>query len=264
MALAGPTDVVAWMAGHDLAGVGALTRVTDELEGMFADRTSLNDDFEHEDPLGRVKYTLSEAGYLDDAATSLRKLLVAGAPAEPWVSVLGRFGAAQGKECRIATGMRIERPTIVPEVNQFTQVAIDYKQDAGGVVVSKARIVNGGTRIDGEPPEPYNATRFDLGAAAPDGVQAVVMVDSDVEWDGGTELAVYLASNDVPDGTAPTDPWARIGAMTDQVTVQPNMGAGAVLIETDAAVDRYVAVVLDWTGAGPDASAKILAAIKPL
>ena len=52
--------------------------------------------------------------------------------------------------------------------------------------------------------------------------------------------------------------------MTDQVTVQPNMGAGAVFIETDAAVDRYVAVVLDWTGAGPDASAKILAAIKPL
>ena len=50
VALAGPTDVVAWMGGHDLAGVGALTRVTDELEGMFADRTSLNDDFEHEGP----------------------------------------------------------------------------------------------------------------------------------------------------------------------------------------------------------------------
>ena len=156
MPLIGPTRIVRWLAGYDLAGAGALTEFEDTLEGPTADTTVLGPlgAIKSEAPLGRAVYTATETGFIDDVEYSLRRLFASAVPAVPWRSVVGHFGSGRGAPCTLATDLRIKKKSIPTEQANFTKVALEYFLAQGGQVYQDAIFLHAACGSPGMRPRP--------------------------------------------------------------------------------------------------------------
>ena len=262
MAVVGPTALVAWMGGYDLAGVGAITEIEQAVMGKFADVTPLgpNGAIKHQAPLGCVEYSLREKGYLADSDMSLRRLLASGATAQPWASVISETGGATGGPCTIATQMRIESKSIPADREGFTTVDIGYQLDEGGDVYEDAEILIGGIRTGIQVVPPYSGVRIDFGSGGHSGgIAGAFQVAPDVVFDGATNLEVDMVhSNSLNTGWAVYSNTYRLAPATPQ-------GPLHVFWTRTATTRRYVALRHVWNGTpGGNESAKIIAAIKRL
>ena len=197
MALRGPTDVVHFLAGFDLAGQGAIVEVTPMIEAMTEDVTPLGPlgAIQHDAPIGRVNYTLSETGFLQDRQESLRRLLAAGAPPFPWPSIYGELGAATGARCNIATDLRIRTRSIVPSTTGITRVAIDYYLADAGDVYEDARLLAAGVvaNVPDNGASPGTAYRLTHGSVTSAGATIALMVDMGAtRWRGFPDLTLQV------------------------------------------------------------------------
>ena len=244
MPYVGPTALVRWMAGHDLAGPGALTEFDDTLMGKFADTTVLGPRgaIKSEGPLGCVEYMANETGFLDESEFSLRKLFGSGAPPVPWRSVVGHIGGTVGAECTIASDLRIKKKSIPPELEDFTKVALEYFLNEGGDVFEEALFLHGGGRVMHNPAAaPYVGARIDNGAASANGAAICLMIDTDAVWRGQTWVRVTVRHS----ATLLTTAWPALGT----ATLQLNAGSATpaqTLITIAGNVNRYLSVTWEW------------------
>ena len=257
----GPTDVVAWLAGCDLAGPGALTEIDESLEALTADVTPLGPlgAIEHDAPLARVRYALTESGWLQERDASLRRLL-ADAPAAPWPSVVGFTGAAPGALVTIASDVRIRKRSLPPDNAGFARVQLEYYAHQPCAVYDEAKLVAGGQRVVGPAgAAPAAARRLDLGAPPRAGRTVLCLMGDGIVWGAATRLDVVLQH-----AVAVGGPWDAVRGAA--VTVRPadgEAGARHVLLEAEG-VRRHVGV--SWTWTAPPAAdllastAKLLAA----
>ena len=183
MAKRGPTDLVHWMGGYDLAGAGAITEVTQTVEAMAQEVTPLGPmgAIEHETPIGRVAYSLMEKGYLGDRQSSLRQLISDEAAGYPWPSILSYEGGAIGTRCFLSTDMRIRKSMTMPDLDGISYVEIEYLLNQGGNLYEDALILASG-KASGvtngpSPAADYRVTNADGATTA--GAVICVMVDPD-------------------------------------------------------------------------------------
>lgn len=256
----GPTKLVHWLAGYDLAGVGALTEIDDNLMAKATDVTPLGPlgQIKHDAPLGCVEYTLTEAGYLAEPQVSLRKLLATGRPAYPWRSIVGHLGSATGALCTIATDMRLRKKSIPPDLENFSKVSIEYfANQPCEVYDDNCVLLHGGQRVTAAPAAPYNGYRLDGGAPSTEGIAICAMVD-DVVWADATALDINIRHSD--DDTEATA-WDLLTGATLNVT--PATAPGQLFVVVAGNVDRYLALDWTWTG-GTAPSAKVIVAVQRL
>ena len=197
MALRGSTDLVHFLAGFDLAGQGAIVEVDDMMEAMTEDVTPLGPlgAIQHDAPIGRVNYTCAETGFLQSRQESLRRLLMSGAPAFPWPSILGHLGADVGALCIIATDMRIRTRSIVPSTTGITRVAIDYYLADAGDVAEDAHLLAAGVvaNVVDNGATPGAVYRHDNGASSGNGATICLMADIGATlWRGYPDLRLQL------------------------------------------------------------------------
>ena len=244
MALHGPTDLIAWLAGYDLAGLGALTEITESTEAVTADVTPLGPlgEIEHEAPIGVVRYAFSEAGHLRDNQASLRRLFASGAVTPPWPSIVGREGGAIGAECRFTTDVRIKSRAIIPATDNVTRIEIEYFLNHGGHLYEEAHVLAHGVvanTVDNGA-NPAAAYRLDLGASSSGGSEICVMVDVDETiWRGYPTLTMQARHS-----TTAGSGYANLGSA---VTLARN-SKGAAIVSTTGTVNRYVALRFTFSG----------------
>lgn len=195
-----PTVLVHWMGGHDFAGIGALTDLTDPHKAAYQDVTPLGPmgRYRRESPTGQEDYRVTERGFAKGRAASLRKMML-NAPTPPYQSIVGRFGSAMGAECTIASGMFLEKDCLVQDRGSLTRIEMDYVMEDEGAVYRKAFILHGGARIGAAVAAPYAGYRYDSGARNPNGIVAAIQIDDDVVWDGATGLTALVRHS--PGGT---------------------------------------------------------------
>ena len=241
MPYVGPTSLVRWLGGRDLAGPGALTTFDDTLMAKVADTTVLGPKgaIKSEGPLGCVEYTASESGFLDDAEFSLRKMF---GTAAPWISVVGHVGGALGAPCTLATDLRIKKKSIPPEREGFTKVALEYFLDDGGDVFEECAFVHGGARVSDSPPSaPYAGRRFDHGAATTGGAVVGLMIDADAVWRGQTWVRVDLRHSP----TLATAAWPVLTGATLQLSAGSG-GPAQLFVRVPGAINRHLACTWQW------------------
>ena len=236
----GPLDLVHWLAGFDLAGLGAIIEVDHYLEAVTTDVTPLGPmgAFEHEAPLGRVKYMLNEAGYVRDRQESLRRVLQSGAPATPWRDIFGHEGGDIGALVTLATDMQIRKYSLVPDIGDILKADIGYYLAPGGDVFEEAQLLAHGVvkNVTDVGQTPGSAYRLDLGASHDEG--AVICIMADIlgsRWRGYDEIHFRLRHS-ASAGTG----YANLGSQ-----IQWDRGDdGQTLIEiaSGTTINRYVAL----------------------
>lgn len=241
--MAGPTRLVAWVAGFDFAGVGAITEIDHDLTGQFSDLTPLGPlgDIEHEGPLGRVGYTFNEVGHLRSDQASLRKLLADGKPDYPWRSIIGHFGGGVGADCTIATDMRVKKDSMPPDMSDFTKVNIEYFANRPCNVYEEAQFIHGGGVVGDVFVAPYRGQSLDLGVATRVGGVLCIMIDgSDMRWSGYTSFTVTLQQS-ATGGSG----WAPVTGVS--LALDPSQRAVQYL-DTVSPLNRYVVTDFTWAG----------------
>lgn len=237
----GPTKTVRWLAGHDLAGSGALTEVSDELVAQVADNVRLGDAIKSEAPLGCVEYTISEKGFLGPADESLRRTLSGG------LSVLGREGPDAGRIVTLATDIGVRKQSIPPAVDGFSSIEMEYFLKQGAEVYEDALLMHGGSRVTNNAPNaPHNGYRVDLGSGHTGGAVIALMVDPSIVARGAQNVRVNVTHSN---GTSPSG-WIALPVTGGTVTITHNVNGNATssLLEVPAsqAIRRYVAVSWSW------------------
>ena len=253
MARHGPVDLVHWMAGLDLAGLGALVDVQQVRESQTVDVTPLGERgvVRHVTPLGTLEYTLSELGWLDTGQTSLRSLLAGadGRPAFPWQSILGHAGRDIGAGVTLATDMRLAKHDVVTSLDDLTKVSVEYFLSTGGEALDAELLAHGVQESVAAPGTPAAATRLDLGSAHTGGAEICLMADVGASrWRGYPALAlsVWHSAN----GTS----WNQLGSTLN--LNRAAKGSAMLSIAAGTTINRYVAV--RWTFSGTrDAFAKV-------
>ena len=247
MTLHGPTSLIHWLAGYDLAGRGAIIEVDESVEAATQDVTPLGPQgaIKHDAPLGRVTYAVSESGHLRDRQLSLRRLLASGVVAHPWPSILGHQGGDIGAPCNLATDLRIRNKSIVPDLSGISKVSIEYFLQVGGDLHEDARVlahgvVAGVVDIGATPGAAY---RLDNGASSNDGAVLGLMVDVDgSRWRGYPNLKVQVRHS-----VNPGSNYANLGAAFD--LERDTGGWSTVLtVASGVTVNRYVAVRFTFSG----------------
>ena len=238
----GPTSLVHWLGGYDLAGVGALTEIADVTEGEFRGVTPLGPEgaIEHEAPLGRIKYALTESGHLRENQRSLRRLLAGRTEGHP--SVVGHFGGAVGAACVLATNMRIKKSSIPPDMNDFTKVAFEYACERPCDIFDDSKLVAGGARVTGAAPAaPYAGYRLDGGAASAAGAVVCVMLDG-IVWRSATSLTVAVRHSATPTVAG----WSTLANGTLAVDSPGDVDDRVLLLVHSGNLERYMAVTWSW------------------
>ena len=184
-----PTGLVYWLAGHDFAGIGALTDLTDTYSALYQDVTPIGPKgrYRREAPIGQATYKQSEQGFARGRQASLRKMML-NAPDPPYDSIVGRYGNAMGAECRVITGLELEKDCLVQDRGSLTRIEMELLLGAEGDVNLGASILYAGDPVGVAVAAPYANYRHDSGARNPDGIVAAIMVDDDVVWDGGNRF----------------------------------------------------------------------------
>ena len=240
----GPTALVHWLGGYDLAGVGALTEIADVTEGKFRGVTPLGPQgaIEHEAPLGRINYALTESGHLRENQRSLRRLLAGRTEGHP--SVVGHFGGAVGAACVLATNMRIRKSSIPPDMNDFTKLSLEYAAERPCDLHDGALLLAGGARVTGAAPAaPYAGYRLDGGAASANGAVVCVMLDG-IVWRAATSLTVTVRHS----ATATAAGWSTLASGTLAVDSPGDVDDRILLFTHAGNLERYVAVTWSWGG----------------
>ena len=154
----GPTSLVHWLGGFDLAGVGALTEIADVTEAEFRGVTPLGPQgaIEHEAPLGRIKYTLTESGHLaGEPAVSCAVCSPGGQRGIRPSS--GTSAAPWARRAVLASRMRIKKSSIPPDMNDFTKLALEYACERPCDIFDGTVLVHGGQRVTHDAPaSPYD------------------------------------------------------------------------------------------------------------
>ena len=257
----GPTSVVRWLGGYDLAGPGALTEVQDSLEVQEDDATTLGPQGQvvNSAPIGRYTYTIQEMGHLSDTELNLRTLL---SKEGQLVSILGQFGGGDVSEATpsatIASDLRVKSSTFPPNLTGFTKVSLEYFLAQGGEVFRSAQLLVGGARYSVLPVPGYNNYRADGGAASARGLVVAIMADG-IVWDGATQLGLELVHS-ATDSATPGN-WAALAG--SRLNLEPPADNGQHYAKLTGNIRRYVAIRWTWTG-GAAPSAKVIAAIKRL
>lgn len=256
----GPLDVLHWLGGYDLAGVGAVSTLADRLEAKTAaiDLVGPLGAIDHVEPIGSGTWTMTERGYLGPEEVSLRKMFLAGVPQQPWPSIIGREGAKNGAGATIVSAVGVRSRAIETNPDDFSFVDLEYYPAGAGVAVHPdARLLAGGTRVAGPIIRPYIDFRLDQGAEHAPGGAFCVMLDG-IEWDDATEVvAQFFDSNN---GGNQNRNWNKIGPA---LTVTPASTNRALYFALTTAVRRYVGIALTWTGGTKPPATKIIAAYEP-
>ena len=256
----GPVDVVHWVAGYDLAGAGAVSTVQSKTEAKTAAVQLVGPlgAVDHEEPTGKGGWSMTERGYLDPEAMSLRKLFLAGAPAQPWPSILGREGAALGARVEVVSAVGVASRSIETNPDDFSFASLDYyPRGSGAAVHNHAALLAGGQRVRGPIVRPYAEFRIDQGAEGDSGAAFCIMLD-DIQWDGATAVSATVRGS--ANGNAGAGDWADIQPSLD---LAPPAVRGARYLTTSGIVRRYIGIDLTWTG-GANPSAKVIAAFEAL
>ena len=198
MARHGPLDLVAWIAGYDMAGPGALMEANDSLEAQTTDVTPLgpNGTIKTSAPLGTVEYVRTEKGWLDTEARSLRDLLDGGGPDTPWRSIFGYGGDEIGSPVTIATDVRLGKHDVMADLGDLTKIQTDYYNHTGSDVYEDAELLSRAGPVTGVTDvgqTPGSAYRLDNGASSDGGAVICIMVDiGGSRWRGYDELHFRL------------------------------------------------------------------------
>ena len=247
MTLHGPTSLVHWLAGYDLAGRGAIVEVDEAVEAATQDVTPLGPRgaIKHDAPLGRVTYSVSESGHLRDRQLSLRRLFADGVVAHPWPSILGHQGGAIGAPCNVATDLRIRKRSIVPDLGGISRVSIEYFLEVGGDLYEDARVLAHGVVagvVDiGIRPNP--AYLLDSGGSSDAGAVICLQVDVDgSRWRGYPELKLQFLHT-----ANPLRDFTPLGAAFD--LERDSAGSTILIIAPATVVNRYVALRFTFSGA---------------
>ena len=183
------TEVLHWIGGYDLAGIGAITEIDDKLMAIGADATSHTDKFQSTAPTGQLMYTLTEKGWYDKTARSMRNFLIASEPVDGWDSLYANFGKKTGFPVTMASGMRIGSKPIDQTPEKFAEAMVEYLHQGE---VWEGRIIAPGTRVAAPEDHPFDGYRLNYGAAQT-GKRAIVMVQvNDPVWHGAETLKVQV------------------------------------------------------------------------
>ena len=247
MTLHGPTSLVHWLAGYDLAGRGAIVEVEEYVEAATQDVTPLGPRgaIKHDAPLGRIMYSVSESGFLRGRQLSLRRLFAAGTVAHPWLSILGHQGGAVGASCNVATDLRLRKRSIAPDLDGISKVSIEYFLEVGGDLYEDARILAHGVVVGvvDVSATPSAAYRLDSGASSNGGAVLCLQVDVDgSRWRGYPNLKLQVRHSGSPGNN-----YANLGTAFD--LERDSKGSTLLTIASGTTVRRYVAVRFAFSGA---------------
>lgn len=250
--MSGSPNIVSWVGGYDLTGVGSLTNVTD-------DHTLLQEEinligprgiFKHKASIGKNEYTFSEEGYMDETQVGIRRLL--SQPGTPWASILCKLGYEVGLDCTIADKIAMGKYSIPTSNESLTRVSVEYHLDKDGVVYPDSRVLADGSRktVAG------TNRAVDMGSSSPNGIIMCVMVDG-VVFDAADHLTVNLQHS--ANGRSG---WVDASAATN---FTPPDTPQTFLHTVPSIVRRYVRLQYAWNDTTEDnRSAKIMAAISKL
>lgn len=249
-----PRDLVHWMGSHDLAGIGAITEISDTLVSEAADHTSITDPFTKELPTGVRIFTLTESGFMDESNASLRGLLMDTRPEGGWDTIIGKHGARRGAPVRLASGMEIKSEHIPPAKGQFTKAHLEYAHGDDGEVW-EGRLSSPGTRVNNGPNAPFQTTQVDLGVAShARHLVPIIMVDG-IDWDGATALRIRVVHSNNATSSQGRN-WDAIA----ELNVSAPAVRGYIRLPQVALTRRYLATRWDWTG-GTKPNGKIITAV---
>ena len=241
----GPTDVVHYLAGFDLAGPGALVEMTPAVMAQSVPVTPLgpNGALAHGKPTGRLEYALTEAGWLrGQREASLRRLFAAALPATPWPSVTGFVGHDVGAEVTICTDLRVKSQTFAPDLDNFTRVEVEYYNHRGSALYENARLLTMATVTGSTGPgsQPAASLRVDNGAASDGGATIVLMFDPDI-----TRFRGFPTLNMQVRGYTGSV-WSDVGAA--QAFARDDDPHVTLTIASGTTIPRYLA--LQWSVSG--------------
>lgn len=236
-----PTRFIHWLAGHDLAGTGAVTEFEHSLESVVAANTRLSDGIMSERPIGRVDYTLTENGFLDERGASLRRALNGG------LAATGFEGHEAGKQVIIASNLGVKKQSIPPELDGFSKISLDYYLREGGQVYEEAQLLWGGRRVTNNAPNaPHNGYRIDLGSGHTGGAVVALMVDPDIVARGAERVTLNVTH---ANSTSPSG-WTALPVAGGTVSARHNINGNAteslLIVPSTQAIRRYVAVSWSW------------------
>ena len=239
----GPTDLVHWIAGYDLAGPGALMEAMDTYTANLADVTPVGPrgGVKHSRPTGTAEYGVTEQGWLDTGQRSLRDLLVSGAPATPWQSIFGYAGDTIGVDVTLATDIRVGKSEVIKSLDDLTKLAVEYYNASGTGVYRFAQLLAYGLVEDLVDLGATPAVAYRLDGAATSSLGAVAGVQVDIgrtRFRGFPNLVLQLRHSNTP-GSA----WTNLGGAT--TLTRDSDGAFVVDIASGTDVRRYTA--LRWT-----------------
>ena len=245
MARQAHTNIVHWVAGLDLAGLGALVDCSESLVAQKADATPLGPmgAIKHSRPLGTVEYTVSETGWLDTEQRSLRELLASGKPSTPWPMIFGHANGI-GNPANIATDVRIGQYNVLADLGDLTKVSTEFYLHTDGLVHDATMLtagpVNGVTDNTGSGTLPA-AYRYDNGAASNKGATIALMVDvGGSRWRGYSSLRVRVRHS--INGTT----WGTLG--NNWVLNRGSAGSLVRIIAPATTIRRYTGIDFLFSG----------------
>ena len=247
MARHGPTDLVHWVGGFDLAGLGALSECSESLVASTVDATPIGPEgaVRRSIPLGQVDYKIQETGWYDPYHLSLRELLAGSTkPAAPWASIFGYTGGAIGDLVTLATDMRLGSHEVIHSVDDLTKIAVEYYLGTGGKVYQGVPLIANGvvTDVTAEAGTPPASRVHDGGAASSGGGTFFVMVDVDgTRWRGYAKLTIQVRHS-----TALGSSWANLGSSWALKRNQAN--AGQLVLPITTTINRYTHIRFTFSG----------------
>ena len=249
----GPTEVVAWAGGYDLANAGSLMTFEEEVSGLTVERSLLGPPgtYEHYVAVGVRSLSITESGWLDDGGLDLRQVL--GAPSGGHLLVHGFEGADQGGSCRIATAMQVRNHRIEAEVKGLTRISEEWYQGNGGVV-HEGILIAGGQRVTAAQ---SSVVWYDNDEPKTDGLRVALMA-ADIEWDSATQLDISIRHSATDSGTG-----SAYGGNARRLRITPGTDTvrGSLWASATVAANQYLGVGWAWSGGDGAQSAKILAAV---
>ena len=246
MALHGPTSLVHWLAGYDLAGEGATVEIAESTKSATQEQTPLGPKgaIRHHAPLGRLIYEMRESGFTRDRQSSLRRMFADGAAATPWPSILGHEGGAIGASCILATDMRIAERGIVPDLDGISKAELMYYLHEGGDVHQDAVLLaHGAIRDVQDNRSSYRRYHLDSGASSDGGATICLMADIEVSrWRGYPDLSLrVLHSNNAGGG------YANLTNVFD--LERDDDGSTVIEIASGTTIMRYLYLWFQFSGA---------------
>ena len=235
------TEVLHWIGGYDLAGIGAITEIDDKLMAIGADATSHTDKFQSTAPTGQLMYTLTEKGWYDKTARSMRNFLIASEPVDGWDSLYANFGKKTGFPVTMASGMRIGSKPIDQTPEKFAEAMVEYLHQGE---VWEGNILAPGTRVAAPVSNPYDGYRLDHGATQAGRKTRVMVQVADPEWHGAEAMIVRVLMASAQGRGFST--WTL--AAPDVRITPANVPFAASFELTPNDSPRYVAIRWEWVG----------------